>query len=140
MSSIFTSLDNHMSSVYGVNPLSTPNTYPVQRYIPYLTINRGEHNLSTHLHRTYINTFVLYTITQYTQLMYSINRQVPCHIRLISFRLPNHNALSTTISTNLHRQPKAVNSKTENKCTNGYSINISFPHFSQLIIPINQTM
>ena len=77
MSSIFTSLDKHMSSVYGVHPLSPPNTYPVQRYIPYLPLNRGVHPLSPPLHITYINTLVLYTITQYTQLMYSINRQVP---------------------------------------------------------------
>ena len=77
MSSIFTSLDKHMSSVYGVHPLSPPNTYPVQRYIPYLPLNRGVHPLSPPLHITYINTLVLYTITHYTQLMYSINRQVP---------------------------------------------------------------
>ena len=76
-SSIFTSLDKHMSSVYGVHPLSPPNTYPVQRYIPYLPLNRGVHPLSPPLHITYINTLVLYTITQYIQLMYSINRQVP---------------------------------------------------------------
>ena len=77
MSSIFTSLDKHMSSVYGVHPLSPPNTYPVQRYIPYLPLNRGVHPLSPPLHITYINTMVLYTITQYIQIMYSINRQVP---------------------------------------------------------------
>ena len=77
MSSIFTSLDKHMSSVYGVHPLSPPNTYPVQRYIPYLPLNRGVHPLSPPLHITYTNTMVLYTITQYIQLMYSINRQVP---------------------------------------------------------------
>ena len=77
MSSIFTSLDKHMSSVYGVHPLSPPNTYPVQRYIPYLPLNRGVHPLSPPLHITYINTMVLYTITQYIKLMYSINRQVP---------------------------------------------------------------
>ena len=77
MSSIFTSLDKHMSSVYGVHPLSPPNTYPVQRYIPYLPLNRGVHPLSPPLHITYINTLVLYTITQYIQLMYSINCQVP---------------------------------------------------------------